>query len=57
MATAGNENITKKANFLSIANINFIHVVPSHLICQMLVSFLELNPKGLYTSAKKKIET
>ena len=56
MATAGNENITKKANFLSIA-INFIHVVPSHLICQMLVSFLELNPKGLYTSAKKKIET
>ena len=32
---------------------NFISLVPSRLIRQMFVNFLELNSKGLYESSRK----
>ena len=43
-------------NVVSAAS-NFIALIPSRLLSQMLVNFLELDSKGLYQSSRKEKET
>ena len=45
---------TATATKTSRAALNFIALIPSCSIRQMLANFLELNSKGLYLSKKKK---